>query len=83
MDGLPPEQDERGLVQALDAVVDQGDRVSKSTERVSSGEGHLRLRGLDPGRVLVFLLEVGEESLARRGAVGILPRQHRFDAEVD
>ena len=83
MDSLPPEQDERGLVQALDAVVNQSDRVPKSTERVSSGEGHLRLRCLDPGRILVLLLEVGEESLTRRGAVGILPRQHRFDAEVD
>ena len=83
MDSLPPEQDERGLVQALDAVVDQGDRVPKSTERVSSGKEHLRLRCLDPGRILVFLLEVGEESLAWRGGVGILPRQHRFDAEVD
>ena len=67
----------------LDALVDEADGVPKLTAQVSDGDGHLRLRGLDPGRVLVFLLEVGEESIARRGAVGILPRQHRFDAEAD
>ena len=32
--GLAPKEDERGLVQALDPVVDQGDSVPEGTKKV-------------------------------------------------
>ena len=35
-DGLPPEQDERGLLQLKDAVVDQLDDIPKGSRRVNA-----------------------------------------------
>ena len=69
-DGLAPEEDEGGLMQLLDAVVDEADGGPKGTVEVSKEEDDLRFAGLEAGGVLVLLLVVGEEALAGRRGVG-------------
>ena len=82
-DGLPPEEDERGLVQTLDSVVDERDRVSKSTEKVNDEEGYLRFRGLDVLRILILALVIAEKQLTRCCRICILARKDYFDTKLD
>ena len=82
-DGLAPEEDEGGLMQLLDAVVDEADGGPKGTVEVSKEEDDLRFAGLEAGGVLVLLLVVGEEALAGRRGVGVLPGEDGLGAELD
>ena len=70
-------------MQLLDAVVDEADGGPKGTVEVSKEEDDLRFAGLEAGGVLVLLLVVGEEALAGRSGVGVLPREDGLGAELD
>ena len=81
--GLAPEEDEGGLLQLLDAVVDEADGGPESTVEVSKEEDDLRFAGLEAVGVLVLLLVVGEEALAGCSGVGVLPGEDGLGAELD
>ena len=81
--GLPPEEDEGGLMHLLDAVVDEADGGPESTVEVSKEEEDLRFASLEAIGVLVLLLVVGEEAFAGRSFVGVLPREDGLGAELD
>ena len=70
-------------MQLLDAVVDEADGGPKGTVEVSKEEDDLRFAGLEAGGGLVLLLVVGEEALAGRRGVGVLPREDGLGAELD
>ena len=67
----------------LDAVVDEADGGLKSTVEVNKEEDYLRFTGLEAVGVLVLLLVVGEEALAGRSGVGVLPGEDGLGAELD
>ena len=73
-DGLSPEENERGLMQALDAVIDQCNCVPKRTVRVSIEKMYLRFGCLNSSGILVLAFVVAEEQLTRCSTVSILPR---------
>ena len=70
-------------MQTFDTIVNQGDSVPESTEKVKSKPVHLRFGCFDSGRVLVFFLEVCEEQLARCGIVCILAGQHCLHTKLE
>ena len=80
--GPPPHQEERGLLELQDAVVDQPHGVPKRTEEVNEESLHLRLAGLEPLGVLQLLLVVAEEAFDGRSVVRVLAREDHFDAKL-